>query len=149
MSTDRFPLLQGDNDRTALIDGERRVTYGALNGLANRLATGLLGSKEDLEEERIAFFLPASTDYVAVMHAVWRAAAKRTTADGATDPLIASTAMAAAMTMAQSRMMASPANRWRIYKILSALMIAPYRSPLATGHRSGRFRQEGLSQPMA
>ncbi len=52
-------------------------------------------------------------------------AAKRTTADGATDPLIASTAMAAAMTMAQSRMMASPANRWRIYKILSALMIAP------------------------
>ncbi|WP_333606153.1 acyl-CoA synthetase [Novosphingobium sp.] len=73
MSTDRFPLLQGDNDRTALIDGERRVTYGALNGLANRLATGLLGSKEDLEEERIAFFLPASTDYVAVMHAVWRA----------------------------------------------------------------------------
>lgn len=73
MPTLRFPLLQGDNDRTALIDGERRVTYGALHGLADRLATGLLEGKVDLEEERIAFFLPASTDYVAAMHAVWRA----------------------------------------------------------------------------
>ncbi|MCB4858240.1 acyl-CoA synthetase [Sphingobium sp. PNB] len=73
MPTLRFPLLQGDNDRTALIDGERRVTYGALHGLADRLATGLLEGKVDLEEERIAFFLPASTDYAAVMHGVWRA----------------------------------------------------------------------------
>ncbi|WP_176593445.1 acyl-CoA synthetase [Sphingobium sp. EM0848] len=73
MPTDRFPLLQGDNDRIALIDGERRVTYASLNGHADRLAAGLLGGKEDLEEERIAFFLPASTDYVAVMHGVWRA----------------------------------------------------------------------------
>ncbi|WP_150295150.1 acyl-CoA synthetase [Sphingobium estronivorans] len=73
MPTDRFPLLQGDNDRIALIDGERRVTYGALSGLADRLATGLLDGMEDLAEERIAFFLPASPDYVAVMHGVWRA----------------------------------------------------------------------------
>ncbi|MCF8707475.1 acyl-CoA synthetase [Rhizorhapis sp. SPR117] len=73
MSTTRFPPLQADNDRIALIDGEGRVTYGALNDHTNRLATGLLDGKKDMEEERIAFFLPASTDYVAVMHGVWRA----------------------------------------------------------------------------
>ncbi|GLT02071.1 long-chain-fatty-acid--CoA ligase [Sphingobium jiangsuense] len=73
MPTDRFPPLRTDNDRIALIDGDRRVSYGALHGAVERLATGLLGGKADLEEERIAFFLPAGTDYVTLLHGVWRA----------------------------------------------------------------------------
>jgi malonyl-CoA/methylmalonyl-CoA synthetase len=33
----------------------------------------LLDGKDDLKEERIAFFMPASLDYVATMHGIWRA----------------------------------------------------------------------------
>ncbi|WP_313809032.1 acyl-CoA synthetase [Sphingobium sp.] len=73
MSLNRFPRLQADDDRIALIEGDRQIAYGTLNDEINRLAHGLLGSKRDLEEERVAFFLPASTDYVAVMHGIWRA----------------------------------------------------------------------------
>lgn len=73
MSTHAFPPLRASNDRIALIDGAAAVSYGALNAMANRCATGLLDGRPDLEEERIAFFLPAGTDYVAVMHGVWRA----------------------------------------------------------------------------
>ena len=73
MPTNAFPPLHGSNLRIALIDGDAHVSYDALNALANRCATGLLDGRADLEEERIAFFLPAGTDYVAVMHGVWRA----------------------------------------------------------------------------
>ncbi|WP_150293299.1 acyl-CoA synthetase [Sphingobium estronivorans] len=73
MLLNRFPRLQADDDRIALIDGDRQIAYGTLNDEINRLAHGLLESKEDLEEERVAFFLPASADYVVVMHGIWRA----------------------------------------------------------------------------
>lgn len=73
MQTGSFPQLYDDNTRTALVDDEQKVSYGELNQRINRFATGLLGENQDLQEERIAFFIPASMDYVTVMHGIWRA----------------------------------------------------------------------------
>lgn len=73
MHTDSFPHLRSGNSKTALVEQGRAVSYDALNRQIGRFATGLLGSKQDLKEERVAFFLPASADYVTVLHGVWRA----------------------------------------------------------------------------
>ena len=73
MAVDTFPHLKNDYDKTALVEGESSYSYGEVNARIDRCATGLLGDKPDLEEERIAFFIPASLDYVTVMHGVWRA----------------------------------------------------------------------------
>ncbi len=68
-----FPHLRDGNTRIALVEQGRAISYGELNERIDRFASGLLGTRHDLEEERIAFFLPASLDYVTVMHGVWRA----------------------------------------------------------------------------
>ncbi|MFV0275777.1 MAG: acyl-CoA synthetase [Parahaliea sp.] len=68
-----FPALCDDNHDTALIEDGRKFSYAEVNQRVNHCATGLLGASADLEEQRIAFFLPASLDYVTVMHGVWRA----------------------------------------------------------------------------
>ena len=73
MTQDSFPKLTNDNDRVALVEGDSSYTYGEVNRRIGRLATGLLDGKDDLKEERIAFFMPASLDYVATMHGIWRA----------------------------------------------------------------------------
>ena len=73
MSEIPFPHLQDNVDNIALIDGNSRYSYGEVNRRIDRFATGLLGGKDDLQEERIAFFMPASLDYVTTMHGVWRA----------------------------------------------------------------------------
>ncbi|MFN3163557.1 MAG: AMP-binding protein [Pseudohongiellaceae bacterium] len=73
MSSESFPYLHQESDRTALVEGDTSYTYSQVNQRINRFATGLLGGKADLEEERVAFFLPASLDYVTTMHGVWRA----------------------------------------------------------------------------
>jgi malonyl-CoA/methylmalonyl-CoA synthetase len=73
MTQDSFPKLTHDNDRVALVEGDSSYTYGEVNRRIDRLATGLLDGKDDLKEERIAFFMPASLDYVATMHGIWRA----------------------------------------------------------------------------
>ncbi|MFK7863179.1 MAG: acyl-CoA synthetase [Pseudohongiellaceae bacterium] len=68
-----FPSLKNDNSKTALVEGADHYSYGELNSRIDRFASGLLNGKTDLAEERIAFFIPASVDYVTVMHGVWRA----------------------------------------------------------------------------
>lgn len=73
MSEIPFPHLQDNVDNIALIDGNSRYSYGEVNRRIDCFATGLLGGKDDLREERIAFFMPASLDYVTTMHGVWRA----------------------------------------------------------------------------
>jgi len=73
MSADSFPHFTEENSKVALVEGDTSYTYSEVNARINRCATGLLGDKSDLEEERVAFFLPASLDYVTVMHGVWRA----------------------------------------------------------------------------
>ena len=73
MPANAFPHLRDDNARTALVEGGKTYSYGEVNRRIDRFATGLLGDGTDLEEERIAFFYPASLDYVTIMHGVWRA----------------------------------------------------------------------------
>lgn len=67
-----FPWLRDGNEQIALREGASQYSYGALETRVKRLATGLLAGREDLQEERIAFLIPASLDYVTVMLAVWR-----------------------------------------------------------------------------
>ena len=73
MTESLFPYLHNESNRTALVDGDKQYSYAEVNQRINRVATGLLGDKADLQEERIAFFIPASLDYVATMHGIWRA----------------------------------------------------------------------------
>jgi malonyl-CoA/methylmalonyl-CoA synthetase len=72
-----FPKLNPNNLDTALVeasDGSNRViSYAALNLRCDLFAAGLLAEKSDLKEERIAFFMPASIDYVTTLHGIWRA----------------------------------------------------------------------------
>ena len=73
MSDTLFPFFNSKSDKVALVEGENKHTYSEVNDRINLFSSGILGAKEDLNEERIAFFLPASLDYVTTMHGVWRA----------------------------------------------------------------------------
>lgn len=73
MPQNSFPQLNDSNNRIALVEGENSYSYSEVNRRIDRFATGLLNGKEDLQEERIAFFMPASVDYVTTMHGIWRA----------------------------------------------------------------------------
>lgn len=73
MTSPPFPELCEGNHRTALVEGPLRHSYDAVSRRADLCAAGLLGGRADLAEERIAFLLPASLDYVTMMHGVWRA----------------------------------------------------------------------------
>jgi len=73
MSHHDFHHLTEGNARVALVSDTATYTYGEVNSRIDRFATGLIGGEDDLREERIAFFLPASLDYVTCLHGVWRA----------------------------------------------------------------------------
>lgn len=73
MAVNSFPQLRNDNDKIALVEGDQRYSYGTVNERIDLFASGLLAGKPDLDEERIAFFIPASLDYVTALHGVWRA----------------------------------------------------------------------------
>ena len=73
MSDTLFPFFNSNSEKVALVEGENKHTYSEVNDRINLFSSGILGDKEDLNEERIAFFLPASLDYVTAMHGVWRA----------------------------------------------------------------------------
>ena len=73
MSDQNFPCLNNSNNDIALTEGDTSFSYADVNQRIDRFASGLLGGSNDLNEERIAFFIPASVDYVTTMHGVWRA----------------------------------------------------------------------------
>lgn len=73
MANPSFPALSDANDRVALVDGDSRFSYRDINTRIDRCAAGLLGGKNDLDEERIALLAPAGLDYVTALQAVWRA----------------------------------------------------------------------------
>ena len=73
MTTLLFPALDFRNTATALRGASGDWTYANLQRQVLRVATALLGSARDLDEERIAFLLPASADYIAVLLGLWRA----------------------------------------------------------------------------
>ena len=68
-----FPTLNDKNTAVALIEDNVQITYSDLNEKIEKFAKGLLGSEFDLNEERIAFFIPASEAYVTTLHGIWRA----------------------------------------------------------------------------
>ena len=73
MSPLLFPAFNDSNTATALHCKDGDWTYAALNKYINQTASALLGNSKDLAEERIAFFMPASADYVALLLGIWRA----------------------------------------------------------------------------
>lgn len=73
MTADMFSYLTGASDRVALVEGSKNYSYAQVNERINRFASGLLRGLPDLQEERIAFYIPASVDYVTTMHGIWRA----------------------------------------------------------------------------
>ena len=72
-AAENFPALSADNHRIALQEGNTTWRYSEVNQRINQFASGLLSGKADLQEERIASFMPASLDYVTVLLGVWRA----------------------------------------------------------------------------
>jgi malonyl-CoA/methylmalonyl-CoA synthetase len=68
-----FPHLQSLRSSIALVDGEVEYTYLAVGRRIQQFAVALLNGKSDLNEERIATFIPASADYVIALHGIWRA----------------------------------------------------------------------------
>ena len=73
MSDTPFTFLNSNSEEVALVEGDNKYTYSEVNERIKLFSSGILGNREDLNEERIAFFLPASLDYVTAMHGVWRA----------------------------------------------------------------------------
>ena len=73
MSDNPFPFLNSNSAEVALVEGDDKHTYSEVNDRIKLFSSGILGKRDDLNEERIAFFLPASLDYVTAMHGVWRA----------------------------------------------------------------------------
>jgi len=61
--------------RTAFRAPAGETSYAELLARSATVARALLGGRTDLEEERIAFMLPAGADYAAVQWGIWRAGA--------------------------------------------------------------------------
>jgi malonyl-CoA/methylmalonyl-CoA synthetase len=68
-----FPSLHSANTAIALRADARHWTYAELEQRSRHVAGALLGDQDDLMEQRIAFFMPASLDYVTTLLGVWRA----------------------------------------------------------------------------
>ncbi|MER6972256.1 AMP-binding protein [Nocardioides sp. NPDC057767] len=61
-------------ERTAILDGDRSLTYREMHELANRIANGL-GSMGVASGERVGLLLPNTLEFIPVQHGVWKAGA--------------------------------------------------------------------------
>lgn len=68
-----FPALSIGNTAVALQTNAGEWTYSDLHERIDKMAAGLLGSKPDLKEERIALLIPGGVDYVTALLGIWRA----------------------------------------------------------------------------
>ena len=72
-----FPTLNATNLKTALVEGNKVISYAVFclkkKNYASGLLTGNVSRKADLEEERNAYFMPAIIDYVNTMPVRWSA----------------------------------------------------------------------------
>ena len=59
--------------RTAIIASDGTFTYDQLDEASRRVAGALLGDNTDLNQTRVAFFVPPSFAYAAVQRGIWRA----------------------------------------------------------------------------
>lgn len=60
-------------ERTALIDEAGAFAYRELLAASHRIASALLRDTDDLREQRIAFLIPSSFTFAAVLWGTWRA----------------------------------------------------------------------------
>ena len=63
----------GHGTRVGLVDAAGTHTYDELLDASARVAAALLAGRIDLEEARVAYFIPPSFDHVAVQWGIWRA----------------------------------------------------------------------------
>lgn len=71
-----LPLVARARDhgrRQALIDAAGAHTYDDLLDASARVAAALLAGRADLEEARVAYFIPPGFDHIAVQWGIWRA----------------------------------------------------------------------------
>ena len=61
------------SERPAIVAPDGTLTYPALDLASRRVAAALLGGRDDLEQARVAFFVPPSCAHVAVQRGIWRA----------------------------------------------------------------------------
>ena len=54
-------------EKHALVVGEHGYTYSQVDVQIQRFASGILAGASDLKEDRIAFLIPASLEYVTTM----------------------------------------------------------------------------------
>src|SRR5262245_32231383 len=59
--------------RVAIIAADGTFTYDQLDEASRRVAGALLGDNVDLNQNRVAFFVPPSFAYAAVQRGIWRA----------------------------------------------------------------------------
>jgi malonyl-CoA/methylmalonyl-CoA synthetase len=74
--TSRLPLIARTlrhSDRTAVVDSQGSFTYSQLLDVSSRVAAALLAEREDLQEERVAFFVRPGFHWVVVLWGIWRA----------------------------------------------------------------------------
>jgi len=60
-------------ERIAVKSNDTKYTYKQLLTISENIALTLLHGKKDLNEERIAFLVPSSFDYVGIQWGIWRA----------------------------------------------------------------------------
>ena len=60
-------------ERTAVVDSQGSFTYNDLLDASSRVAAALLGSRRDLQEERVAFLVTPGFPWAAVLWGIWRA----------------------------------------------------------------------------
>lgn len=60
-------------EKIAIIDANGSYTFGDLVKKSQQIALDLLGGKNDLQEERVAFMISPGFEYVAVQWAIWQA----------------------------------------------------------------------------
>ena len=117
---DFFPKLTGANPKVALVSNEGTCTYADLDRRVHQFAAGLLGEKLDLSQERVAFIIPASVDYVTALLGIWRAG-------GIAVPLNASSAIPelehALSCAGVSRLIADSHHRHRLEKLCASMDI--------------------------
>jgi malonyl-CoA/methylmalonyl-CoA synthetase len=68
-----FSKLNETNTNIGLTFDGGTCTYAILNQRINQFAGALSVGKDDLHEERIAFLMPTSLDYVTTLFGIWRA----------------------------------------------------------------------------
>lgn len=68
-----FDRLASFGDATAIIDENGSYSYSDLLASSRSVAANLLSGESDLSEERVAFLVPSSFEYAAVMLGIWLA----------------------------------------------------------------------------